>query len=74
MSEKKLPQKLKELRKVNNYTQDYVAAVQLALSAGYIILRVIIYLSQFFQFLRKFFFTHNKIPPFLKISLFFHIS
>jgi len=27
MSEKKLPQKLKELRKVNNYTQDYVAAV-----------------------------------------------
>ncbi len=24
---KKLPQKLKELRKVNNYTQDYVAAV-----------------------------------------------
>ena len=27
MSEKKLPQKLKEMRKVNNYTQDYVAAV-----------------------------------------------
>ena len=27
MSEKKLPQKLKELRKENNYTQDYVAAV-----------------------------------------------
>ena len=27
MSEKKLPQKLKELRKVNNNTQDYVAAV-----------------------------------------------
>lgn len=33
MSEKKLPQKLKELRKVNNYTQDYVAAVHLVLSA-----------------------------------------
>lgn len=32
MSEKKLPQKLKELRKVNNYTQDYVAAY-LVLSA-----------------------------------------
>ena len=27
MNNKLLPQKLKELRKVNNYTQDYVAEV-----------------------------------------------
>lgn len=38
---------------------------------GYIILRVIIYLSQFFQFLRKFFSLIIKYHLFLKLVYFF---